>query len=232
MTRIAIIGAGAIGSSLGGLLRRAGHDVTLVGRSAHVNAIRDRGLHVDGVLGSFTVNVAAAESLGFRPDFAFLTVKTQDVAAAAQANAAVLHDVSIVTFQNGVRSDELVRDALPSLPDMPVLLARLMRLLPIPLAGRVAAAKIQRMESRWPLLGSTLQSLQRRRPTEIDYLNGEVVRLGEQMGHPTPVNRTIVELVRRVERTGRFLSVGERLHHLIQQCAQDGDAEGYRSSPL
>lgn len=323
MERIAIIGAGAIGSSLGGLLRRAGHDVTLIGRSAHVKAIRTSGLHVDGVLGSFTVNVPADESLQSRPDLAFLTVKSQDVAAAVQANAAVLHDGSIVTCQNGVRSDELVRSAVPqariasivinfhanflepgkvtilyagplvvgrpfgendaeleaiagilreafptvvsdnirgahwlklivnlnnalpaltnrsfrevyadaclrnlavramreglemveragitlqSLPDMPVLLAQMMRLLPMALAGRVAAAKIRRMESQWPLLGSTLQSLRRRRPTEIDYLNGEVVRLGEQVGRPTSVNRTIVELVHQVERTGRFLS--------------------------
>ncbi len=109
MRRIAIIGAGAIGSSLGGLLGRAGHDVTLIGRSAHVDAVRTGGLHVDGVLGSFTVNVAASESLQAPPDLVFLTVKSQDVAAAVQANATVLAGASIVTFQNGVRSDELVR---------------------------------------------------------------------------------------------------------------------------
>lgn len=55
--------------------------VTLVGRSEHVMAIPGEGLHVDGSLGSFTVHVATAESLDFRPDLAFLTVKTQDVLA-------------------------------------------------------------------------------------------------------------------------------------------------------
>src|SRR6476660_4469012 len=41
--RIAIIGAGAVGSVLGSLLWRAGEDVVLVGRAAHVAAIRSAG---------------------------------------------------------------------------------------------------------------------------------------------------------------------------------------------
>ncbi len=95
---------------------------------------------------------------------------------------------------------------LESLPDMPVLLARGMRLLPLWLAARLAAAKIRRIETRWPLLGSTLQSVRRRRPTEIDYLNAEVVRLGRELGISTPVNAAIVELVHQLEQTRRFLS--------------------------
>jgi 2-dehydropantoate 2-reductase len=53
-------------------------------------------------------------------------------------------------------------------------------------------------------MGSTLQSLQRGRPTEIDYLNGEVVRLGAELGVPTPLNARLIELVHQVERSGRF----------------------------
>jgi 2-dehydropantoate 2-reductase len=324
MTRIAIIGAGAIGSALGALLSRAGRDVTLIGRSAHVDAIRRAGLRVDGALGAFTVTPGAAEALDFRPDFAFLTVKTQDALAVAQANAAFLDGVPVVTFQNGVRSDELVatvlrpqqlisavvnihanflapgtvtliypgpllvgrpfgpndadveavaailRDAvqtrvsaniqgahwfklivnlnnafpaltnttfhqifadarlrqlavkamleglrvadragiqLESLPDTPVALIRLIDWVPLWLAARVAAAKVRRMERRWPLWGSTLQSLRRNRPTEIDYLNGEVVRLGRELGVATPLNAIIVEMVHQVEQTGRFWTV-------------------------
>ncbi|MGZ5116383.1 MAG: ketopantoate reductase family protein, partial [Burkholderiales bacterium] len=51
--RIAVIGAGAVGSVLGSLLWRAGEDVVLVGRAAHVAAIRAAGLNVQGVLGGF-----------------------------------------------------------------------------------------------------------------------------------------------------------------------------------
>jgi 2-dehydropantoate 2-reductase len=59
------------------------------------------------------------------------------------------------------------------------------------------------------MFGSTLQSLRRGRPTEIDYLNGEVVALGRRVDVPTPVNIAIVELVHQVERTGRFLPTDE-----------------------
>jgi len=43
------------------------------------------------------------------------------------------------------------------------------------------------------------EDLERRRPTEIEYLNGEIIRLGEKHGVPTPVNRKIRELVRAAE---------------------------------
>ena len=46
-------------------------------------------------------------------------------------------------------------------------------------------------------------------PTEIDYLNGEVVELGKKPGVPTPLNAKIVELVHQVERTGTFFNADE-----------------------
>jgi 2-dehydropantoate 2-reductase len=113
MQRIVIIGAGAIGSALGGLLRRAGHDVLLVGRDAHVQAIQAAGLHVDGVLGSFDVKIDAAVAPDSRPDLAFLTVKSQDVMTTLQAHRHRLQGVPIVTFQNGVRSDDIAASVLP-----------------------------------------------------------------------------------------------------------------------
>jgi 2-dehydropantoate 2-reductase len=59
------------------------------------------------------------------------------------------------------------------------------------------------------IVTSTLQSLLRKQPTEIDYLNGEFVRLGEKIGFPTPINRAIVEHIKRIEKTGKFLSRDE-----------------------
>lgn len=41
------------------------------------------------------------------------------------------------------------------------------------------------------------------KPTEIDFLNGAVVRLGEKTGVPTPINRRIVEEVKRAEKAGQ-----------------------------
>jgi 2-dehydropantoate 2-reductase len=57
---------------------------------------------------------------------------------------------------------------------------------------------------RIPMLGSTWQSVVRGSPTEIDYLNGEIVSLGERMGLPTPYNAHVVRLVHEVERSGEF----------------------------
>ena len=111
--RIVIIGAGAIGSTLGALLSRRGQDVTLIGRPAHLTAIRRNGLRVDGYLGEFTVPIAIVEALDFQPDLALLTVKTQDVITAIQDNLTYLNDVPLVTLQNGVRSDDLVAGFLP-----------------------------------------------------------------------------------------------------------------------
>ena len=46
--KIAVIGAGAIGSVIGGLLSKAGEDVTLIGRKPHVDAINANGqLHLN-----------------------------------------------------------------------------------------------------------------------------------------------------------------------------------------
>ena len=42
--KIAVLGAGAVGCYFGALLARAGHDVTFIGRPAHVEAITTRGL--------------------------------------------------------------------------------------------------------------------------------------------------------------------------------------------
>ena len=110
--RVAVIGAGAIGSVIGGLLARAHEDVTLIGRRPHVDAVNRNGLRIDGALGTMQVRVRAAERLDFRPDLALLTVKTQGVAATAEEVHPFVVGVPMVTMQNGVRGDELVADVL------------------------------------------------------------------------------------------------------------------------
>jgi 2-dehydropantoate 2-reductase len=110
--RVAVIGAGAIGSVIGGLLARAHEDVTLIGRRPHVDAVNRDGLRIDGALGTMQVRVRAAERLDFRPDLALLTVKTQGVVATAREVYPYVSGVPVVTMQNGVRSDELVANVL------------------------------------------------------------------------------------------------------------------------
>jgi 2-dehydropantoate 2-reductase len=48
---------------------------------------------------------------------------------------------------------------------------------------------------------SMLQDVEARRPTEIDYLNGGIVRFGDELAVPTPLNRAIWALVKGLERS-------------------------------
>lgn len=110
--KIAVIGAGAIGSIIGGLLAKAGEDVTLIGRKTHVDAINNNGLIIDGVFGKINIRVKAAERLNFKPDIVLLVVKTQDVGKAVREIKPFISKSLIVTMQNGVRSDNLVAEIL------------------------------------------------------------------------------------------------------------------------
>jgi 2-dehydropantoate 2-reductase len=79
-----------------------------------------------------------------------------------------------------------------------------------PLAvGRALPRLMARRMGDTPNPGSTLQSIRRGQATEIDYLNGAVVRAAEAAGMRAPINRMLVELVHRVERSGDFLTVEE-----------------------
>jgi 2-dehydropantoate 2-reductase len=49
-------------------------------------------------------------------------------------------------------------------------------------------------------MSSTAQDLARGKPTEIDYLNGFIVRRGEALGIPTPCNNVLWALVKLLER--------------------------------
>ncbi len=54
--RICILGAGGLGSVLGGYLAQAGVDVTLIGRPAHMPAIAQSGLRISGIRGEFVIS--------------------------------------------------------------------------------------------------------------------------------------------------------------------------------
>src|SRR5437016_3283 len=75
--RVAILGAGGVGGYYGGILARAGHEVEMLARGAHLDALRARGLEVHTPEGSFNVPVRATddpEALG-RAEYALLAVK-------------------------------------------------------------------------------------------------------------------------------------------------------------
>ncbi len=104
---VLIAGAGAVGSVVGGLLAQAGWPVTLLGRRAHLDAIRARGLVVEGLFGMHRVSglVCATDTTELRGPYAtiFLTVKAYDTAAMAAAVAPYLAPEGVlISLQNGL----------------------------------------------------------------------------------------------------------------------------------
>ncbi|MBI2368972.1 MAG: 2-dehydropantoate 2-reductase [Deltaproteobacteria bacterium] len=107
--KIAVMGAGGIGGYYGGLLARAGHDVTLIARGAHLQALRDRGLAIHSVHGDFTVPVAATHDPGeVGPnELVLFCVKAYDVEAAADSvRPLVGPTTTLLTLQNGIDTPE------------------------------------------------------------------------------------------------------------------------------
>ncbi|MCU0852574.1 MAG: 2-dehydropantoate 2-reductase [Thermoplasmata archaeon] len=108
--RICVFGAGALGSAIGGLLAR-NHEVVLVGRRAHVNAVKARGLQLLGDA-RMRVRVDAVENLArIAPtDLVILTTKAYDTGDAVVALKEWADDRTLVlTLQNGLGNLEQLR---------------------------------------------------------------------------------------------------------------------------
>jgi 2-dehydropantoate 2-reductase len=113
--RTGIIGAGAIGCVVGGLLTKAGHDVTLVDQwPEHIEIMKQRGLRLSGTCGEHTIPVKALhihELQGVATPFEaiFVSVKSYDTEWAAQMALAYLKqpDGVVVDFQNGVNDERV-----------------------------------------------------------------------------------------------------------------------------
>lgn len=76
-------------------------------------------------------------------------------------------------------------------------------------AGRLLPAMMARRMGARPNLGSTLQSIRRGQPTEVDYLNGAVVSAAAAIGGTAPVNAALVAAVHEVESSGSFIRPGD-----------------------
>ncbi|WP_435185949.1 ketopantoate reductase family protein [Halobellus sp. EA9] len=114
---IVVFGAGSIGSLLGGLLARVpDHGVTLVGREAHVDAIRQEGLRITG-REAFTVRPdATTDGTDLAADLALVTVKAFDTESAAR-ELRTGDFRAVCSLQNGMGNEDVLAEAL----DCPVL---------------------------------------------------------------------------------------------------------------
>jgi 2-dehydropantoate 2-reductase len=109
--RTIIYGAGGIGSIVGGELARTGHEVLLIGRPGHVNAINEHGLKLITPVGTHIVRVLAVtspEQIEFKPDdVIFLTMKSQNTEDALITLKKCVEQIPIFCLQNSVRNEEM-----------------------------------------------------------------------------------------------------------------------------
>ena len=111
--RIAVVGTGGIGGPYGASLAKAGADVTFVARGAHLAAMRENGLRIEGDRGETHIRPAQATddiaSIG-TVDFVLFCVKLWDVEnVGAELRAIVGPGTAVVPLQNGIdAADRLV----------------------------------------------------------------------------------------------------------------------------
>jgi 2-dehydropantoate 2-reductase len=120
--RVAVMGAGAVGCYYGAMLARAGHEVSLVGRAQHVEAMNARGLILETSRFTEAMHVTASENASAvaGADIVLFAVKSNDTISAANDMAPHLHErVTILSLQNGVDNAERLQAVL-NRPVIPV----------------------------------------------------------------------------------------------------------------
>lgn len=115
--RVAVVGAGAVGTLLGGLLAAAGAEVTLVDGRVPPDAPLDVAIHEPNgrEVAARVRRATAIVDLPGRPDLVVLAVKMFDLAAALD-DLAAWPEVAVLTIQNGIGAEELVAGARPGAP--------------------------------------------------------------------------------------------------------------------
>ena len=126
MTRFVVFGAGAVGGVVGARLAQSGHDVALVARGAHRDAIAERGLRIDDPDASATLPLPVTDdvaTLGLGPgDVVLVAVKGQDTPSAIEALAHAGADLPVVCLQNGTANEVLLLRVFEHVYAVPVML--------------------------------------------------------------------------------------------------------------
>jgi 2-dehydropantoate 2-reductase len=114
--KAAVLGAGAVGCYFGGMLARAGHAVTLIGRPLHVEAMRRSGLRFEAKTFDERVPVEASTdpaAVGGAALVLFCVKSTDTEAAAAQIAPHLDAGALLVNLQNGVDNTERIQARVP-----------------------------------------------------------------------------------------------------------------------
>jgi 2-dehydropantoate 2-reductase len=297
--KVAVMGAGAVGCYYGGMLARAGHEVVLIARPQHVQAIARGGLRMETTTFDERVRLAASSepSAVQGAKLVLFCVKSTDTeSAGALLRPHLAPDALVLCLQNGVDNADRLRTVLPqhavaaavvyvatemagpghvrhhgrgelviepaaskSISSEAVAQAMIAAGVPteissnvrgalwaklilncaynaisaitqlpygktvagdgvkdvmrdvvaeclavaqaegVQVAGDVHAAVAKLADSMPSQYSSTAQDLARGKRSEIDYLNGLIVRRGEALGIATPANRVLWALVKLVE---------------------------------
>lgn len=294
-TRVAVMGAGAVGCYYGGMLARAGHEVVLIARPAHVQAISRDGLHMETTTFDEHVRLTASSDPGAvqGAQLVLFCVKSLDTESVGALMLPYLApDALVLCLQNGVDNADRLRTVLPQhavaaavvyvatemagpghvkhhgrgellieparaseaaaqaliaagvpteissnvrgalwakliincaynavsaiaqLPygktvagegiqdvmrDVVAECQAVARAEGVQVAGDVDGAIRKIFETMPSQFSSTAQDLARGKPSEIDYLNGLIVRRGQALGIATPANRVLWALVKLLE---------------------------------
>src|SRR5215510_15171733 len=111
--RIAVMGSGGVGGFFGAWLERGGADVTFIARGAHLAAMRAHGLAIESTDESFSlpkVNVTDDPATIGKTDLVMFGVKLWDTEQAARSLKPIMGpQTALISFQNGVQKDDLLR---------------------------------------------------------------------------------------------------------------------------
>jgi len=108
--KFVILGAGSLGSIYGGMLDIAGHDVTLVARGKHYEALKNEGLTIMTPEGDINrrLNVVSTPNRVEAADVALLTVKSRDTESILKTSTHLFGKTLFISLQNAAEKDELL----------------------------------------------------------------------------------------------------------------------------
>jgi 2-dehydropantoate 2-reductase len=114
--KIAVLGSGGVGGYFGARLANTSADVTFIARGSHLEAMRRNGLRIESANGNLHIPVKVTDdpaSVG-PVDYVWIAVKLWDTESATQAAKPMIGPgTTVVSFQNGVEKENLLRGALP-----------------------------------------------------------------------------------------------------------------------
>src|SRR5688572_7533362 len=109
--RFVILGAGAIGGVIGGRLAQHGHDVMLIARGEHYEAIHDHGLRLESPDDEREIRIPVINDASrvhwSTDDVLLIATKTQDTQAALDSVSTAPRTLPILCAQNGVANERL-----------------------------------------------------------------------------------------------------------------------------